>query len=194
MGTQFKAWNQHERIGCRRPACAPQVLKCLLEAAPGLSTPLLPLSSMLRMSSDNSLSDMLEVHQPVPRPAMPTECPPAPANTSTPTVSSRLSTTSLTPSTDSELPEPTFPSPVLPPLLNPLPLQFSTFPFPSLLKTPLRLLLPRLSSLLPTMPLPLLPPLPPRRLLRGRDVMLMRKLPLLLLLSLSFPTLTLVPT
>merc|ERR1711937_1085829 len=54
---------------------------------------------------------------------------------------------------------------------------FSTFPFPSLLKTPLRLLLPRLSSLLPTMPLLLLPPLPPRRLLRGRDVMLMRKLP-----------------
>merc|ERR1719445_3033828 len=45
------------------------------------------------------------------------------------------------------------------------------------------------------MPLLLLPPLPPRRLLRGRDVMLMRKLPLLLLLSpLSFPTLTLVPT
>merc|ERR1712013_707072 len=82
--------------------------------------------------------------------------PPAPTNTSTPTVSSRLSTTSLTLLTDSELPEPTFPSPVLPPLLSPLPLPFSTFPSPSLLKTPPRLLL------------------PPRRLLRGRDVMLMR--------------------
>merc|ERR1711892_1479059 len=111
---------------------------------------------MLRMSSDNSLSDMLEVHQPELRPAMPMEGPPAPTNTLTPMVFSKLSTTFLIPLMDSELPEPTFPLPLSSAPLSPLSLPFSTSPFQLPLLTLLRLLLPRLNLLLLTLP-PLLP-------------------------------------
>merc|ERR1712123_233990 len=93
---------------------------------------------------------------------------PAPTNTLTPMVFSKLSTTLLIPLMDSELPEPPFQLPLL---------------------TLLRLLLPRLNLLLLTLLLLLLPPLPLRSLLLMRLLKLLPLLPSLL----SFHTHMLVP-
>merc|ERR1712227_589119 len=78
------------------------------------------------MSSDSSLLDTPEVHWPVLRQETPMECPPAPTSTLTPTVCSRPSTMSPTPSTDSRSPAPTSQLDQLPQRLHPLLPQPST--------------------------------------------------------------------
>merc|ERR1719175_221737 len=137
------------------------------------------------MSLVNSLSAMPAVHLPGLRPATPTEGPPAPTSMLMPTAWSRLSTTSLTTSTDSVSRAPTSPSPSSMES-RPLPLSspVSRPPPPSSRESrsliPRRSLPPRLLSprLTPPRRLPLLPPL-----LRGRGV-----LPRLLLPESPFPT------
>merc|ERR1719410_1549267 len=78
------------------------------------------------MSSDSSLLDTPEVHWPVLRQETPMESPPAPTSTLTPTVCSRPSTMSPTPSTDSRSPAPTSQLDQLPQRLHPLLPQPST--------------------------------------------------------------------
>merc|ERR1711872_339155 len=134
---------------------------------------------MLKMSLDSSLLDTLVVPWQELRPETPMEGPPAPTSMLTPTVFSRLSTMSLTQSTDSELPAPTSQSDQLSQLLLHLRLQSSTSQSQLLLRIPQRLLLPRLNSrLLLTRPPPLL-------LREGRERLRRSLLLLLQLLLLS---------
>merc|ERR1719264_2141611 len=133
------------------------------------------------MSLVSSPSAMPAVHLPGPRPATPTEWPPAPTSMLMPMAWSRLSTTSLMTSTDSVSRAPTFRLLALPALSPPSsresrPLPPSSRESRSLTprrSSPLRLLSPRLTPprrlllplppLLPTLPMPPLrssPPLP----------------------------------
>merc|ERR1711872_626345 len=172
---QFTVWSNHEQIRCFSSLRLRN--KWLLEASPGLTTLLLPHSSMLKMSLDSSLLDTLVVPWQELRPETPMELPPAPTNMLTPTVSSRLSTMLLTQSTDSELPAPTSQLDQLSLLLLLLRLQSLTSQSQLPLRIPQRLLLPRLNSRLLLMR-------PPPLLLREERERLKRSLLLLLQLSL----------